>query len=69
MSRGTSAQRGADGRWSDMRLVVGYLATPGGADAVALGARLARTLGAELELCIVLPPDSAGNRTRVGRWL
>jgi len=40
-----------------MKLVVGYLATPGGADAVALGARLARTLGAELELCIVLPPD------------
>ena len=38
-----------------MKLVVGYLATPGGADAVALGARLARTLGAELELCIVLP--------------
>lgn len=41
-----------------MKLVVGYLATPGGADAVALGARLARTLDAELELCIVLPPDS-----------
>lgn len=40
-----------------MKLVVGYLATPGGSDAVALGARLARTLGAELELCIVLPPD------------
>jgi nucleotide-binding universal stress UspA family protein len=45
---------------STMKLVVGYLATPGGADAVALGARLARTLGAELELCIVLPPDRAG---------
>jgi nucleotide-binding universal stress UspA family protein len=43
-----------------MKLVVGYLATPGGADAVALGIRLARTLGAELELCIVLPPDRAG---------
>ena len=42
-----------------MKLVVGYLATPGGADAVALGVRLARTLGAELELCIVLPPDRA----------
>lgn len=40
-----------------MRLVVGYLATAGGADAVALGVRLARTLGAELDLCIVLPPD------------
>jgi nucleotide-binding universal stress UspA family protein len=45
---------------STMKLVVGYLATPGGADAVALGARLARTLSAELELCIVLPPDRAG---------
>ena len=42
-----------------MKLVVGYLATPGGADAVALGVRLARTLGAELELCIVLPRDRA----------
>ncbi|GFG51899.1 universal stress protein UspA [Mycolicibacterium agri] len=42
-----------------MRLVVGYLATPGGADAVALGVRLARTLGAELDLCMVLPPDRA----------
>lgn len=38
-----------------MRLVIGYLATPGGADALALGARLARTLGAELEICSVLP--------------
>lgn len=40
-----------------MRLVVGYLATPGGADALALGVRFARTLGAELDLCMVLPPD------------
>ena len=40
-----------------MRLVVGYLATAGGADALALGVRLARTLGAELDLCMVLPPD------------
>jgi nucleotide-binding universal stress UspA family protein len=40
-----------------MRLVVGYLATPSGADGVTLGVRLARTLGAELDLCIVLPPD------------
>jgi nucleotide-binding universal stress UspA family protein len=44
---------------SAMKLVVGYLATPGGADAMALGAWLARTLGAEVEACIVLPPDSA----------
>lgn len=42
-----------------MKLVVGYLATPGGADAVALAARLARTLGADLELCIILPPERA----------
>lgn len=42
-----------------MKLVVGYLATPGGNDALALGVRLARTLGAELELSIVLPPDRA----------
>ncbi len=50
-----------------MKLVVGYLATPGGADAVVLGARLARTLGAELELCIVLPPDrTATARLSVG---
>jgi nucleotide-binding universal stress UspA family protein len=40
-----------------MKLVVGYLATPGGSDAVALGVRLARTLGAELELRLVLAPD------------
>ena len=40
-----------------MKLIVGYLATPGGADAMALGARLARTLGADVEACIILPPD------------
>lgn len=38
-----------------VRLLIGYLATPGGADALALGVRLARTLGAELEICSVLP--------------
>ena len=43
-----------------MKLVVGYLATPGGADAMALAARLARTLGAELEICLIMPPDPAG---------
>jgi nucleotide-binding universal stress UspA family protein len=42
-----------------MRLVIGYLATSGGADALAFGVRLARTIGAELEACIVLPPDRA----------
>lgn len=40
-----------------MKLIVGYLATPGGADALALGVRLARTLGAELGVSIILPPD------------
>lgn len=40
-----------------MRLVVGYLATPGGADALALGVRLARTLGAQLDVCMILPSD------------
>jgi nucleotide-binding universal stress UspA family protein len=40
-----------------MKLVVGYLATPGGADALRLAVRLARTLSAELEVCIVLPPE------------
>ncbi|MFV8053537.1 universal stress protein [Mycobacterium sp. 48b] len=40
-------------------LVVGYLATPGGADALALAVRFARTLDAEVDICIVLPPDTA----------
>ncbi|WP_319428891.1 universal stress protein [Mycobacterium sp. RTGN5] len=38
-----------------MRLLIGYLATPGGADALALGVRLARTFDAELDICAVLP--------------
>jgi nucleotide-binding universal stress UspA family protein len=42
-----------------MKLVVGYLATPGGADALALGVRMSRTLGAELGVSIILPPDRA----------
>jgi nucleotide-binding universal stress UspA family protein len=40
-----------------MKLVVGYLATGGGADAMALAVRLARTLGAAVEACMILPPD------------
>ena len=40
-----------------MKIVVGYLATPGGADAIALGVRLSRTLDAELDVSIILPPD------------
>jgi len=42
-----------------MKLLVGYLATSGGADAVALAVRLARTLGAEVDICMVLPPTRA----------
>lgn len=44
--------------WNQMRLVVGYLATTGGADALTLAVRFARTLDAEVEVCIVLPPDT-----------
>jgi nucleotide-binding universal stress UspA family protein len=40
-----------------MRLIVGYLATPSGDDGLTLGVRLARTLGATLDLTIVLPND------------
>ncbi|GAC80015.1 Nucleotide-binding universal stress protein, UspA family [Gordonia malaquae] len=40
-----------------MRLYVAYLATDGGADAVALGVRLARTMSAQLDIGMVLPPD------------
>jgi nucleotide-binding universal stress UspA family protein len=42
---------------TQMRLLVGYLATPSGDDGLTLGVRLARTLGAQLDLCLVLPPD------------
>lgn len=38
-------------------VVVGYTATDAGADALAVGARLARATGAELEIAIVLPGD------------
>lgn len=38
-------------------IVVGYTATDAGEDAAALGARLARSLGARLHLVIVLPSD------------
>ena len=40
-----------------MKILVAYLATSGGADAVVLGARLARTLGTDLEIAMVLPPE------------
>ncbi|OBG80418.1 universal stress protein UspA [Mycobacterium sp. NS-7484] len=42
-----------------MNLVVGYLATPGGADALALAVRFARALAAQLHICLVIPPDTA----------
>ncbi|MFW0797221.1 universal stress protein [Gordonia sp. CPCC 205515] len=42
-----------------MKLMVAYVATPGGADAVALGVRLARTLDAELEICVVMKREPA----------
>ena len=38
-------------------IVVGYTATDAGADAAALGARLARSLDATLHLVIVLPAE------------
>jgi nucleotide-binding universal stress UspA family protein len=44
-------------------IVVGYTATDAGADAAALGARLARSLGAELHLVTVLPAE--GTRSAV----
>ncbi|GAA1140002.1 MULTISPECIES: universal stress protein [Microbacterium] len=44
-------------------IVVGYTATDAGADAAALGARLARSLGASLHLVIVLP--SEGTRSPI----
>ncbi|MFD4959209.1 universal stress protein [Microbacterium sp. NPDC058389] len=63
------------------RIVVGYTATDAGADAVALGARLAVAAGAELDLVLVLPgedrsvitpPDASYDRYLQGQaetWL
>jgi nucleotide-binding universal stress UspA family protein len=42
-------------------IVVGYTATDAGADAAALGARLARSLQARLHLVIVLPSEGTRN--------
>jgi len=39
------------------RIAVAYLATTGGDDAVAVGEQVARTLGARLDLCLVLPSE------------
>lgn len=40
-----------------MKLLVAYIATSGGADAVALGVCLARTLKAPIDITLVIPPD------------
>src|SRR4051794_16074801 len=42
-------------------IVVGYTATDAGADALALGARLARGLGMRLHVVIVLPSEGTRN--------
>lgn len=42
-------------------IVVGYTATDAGADAVALGSRLARCLGASLHLVTVMPLEGTRN--------
>lgn len=39
-------------------LLVAYLATPGGEDALALGAQLAQSFDADLKICLVVPPSS-----------
>jgi nucleotide-binding universal stress UspA family protein len=48
---------------SNPRIAVAYLATPGGDDAVAVGEQIARTLGATLDLCMVLPSDRSALAT------
>jgi len=51
---------------SNPRIAVAYLATPGGDDAVAVGEQIARTLGAEIDLCMVLPSDRSALATTPG---
>lgn len=51
---------------SNPRIAVAYLATPGGDDAVAVGEQIARTLGAEIHLCMVLPSDRSALATTPG---
>jgi len=43
-------------------LLVAYLATPGGEDALALGAQLALSLHTELKVCLVVPPSTAAEK-------
>lgn len=38
------------------KLLIAYLATPGGDDALELGVKLARAFSADLDICMVLPP-------------
>lgn len=40
-----------------MRILVGYLATPSGADGLHLGVLTARSLGAAMDICLVIPPE------------
>lgn len=40
-----------------MRLLVGYLATKGGADAVAVATMIARTIDASIDLAMIVPED------------
>ncbi|MGB8402522.1 MAG: universal stress protein [Mycobacterium sp.] len=51
---------------STPRIAVAYLATPGGDDAVAVGEQIARTLSAELDLCMVLPSERSVLATTPG---
>jgi nucleotide-binding universal stress UspA family protein len=51
-----------------VKLIVGYLATSGGADALTLAVRLARTLGAEIDACMVLPPDRVAPLVATGGY-
>ncbi len=51
------------------RIAVAYLATEGGDDAVAVGEQVARTLGAHLDLCMVLPAERPLLTTAPGSML
>ena len=44
------------------KLLVAYLATPGGEDALALGVQLARSFRADLDICMILPPLGAAQQ-------
>ncbi|WP_322790462.1 universal stress protein [Mycolicibacterium insubricum] len=46
-----------------MKIYVAYLATDGGRDALTLGVMLARSLGAELAVGMVVPPDTGAALT------